>query len=294
MKLVCVLADTQWSIGRVHSDIAKGFIGEYEFVFHHDACFYKDNLIADFTRCDIFLTTPNLLGDICGWLLKGMEPMFHKILVILHYYYSGTSIYEDPHHNIFTYCTISEAITRALPTPILFTPSGINPSFFEYRPRNGEIQTLGWCGNLALASKRIEWSYKIANATHVAVSLATRIPFESMKAWYHTIDVFIVTAGPEEFWETGPLPPFEAILSGVPVISTRVGNVQLLPGPKFSTIEEAVNIINDLKKNPAYVIDLAKEQYDAVLRDWTVDKVLPKWRVAFEHVISRKPRIIDP
>ena len=76
-----------------------------------------------------------------------------------------------------------------------------------------------------------------------------------MPAWYKTIDVLLVTAG--------PLPPFEAILSGVLVIGTAVGNFQLLPGPKFSKIEEVAVLLKDLKKLPDRVKALAKEQYEA-------------------------------
>jgi hypothetical protein len=281
MKLVCVLADTKWSIGRVHTDIANALKGEYEFVFHNDSAFYIDKFKADFKRCDVFLSTPNLLGDIQRFL-KGED--LRKTLLIIHYNHTEgwSSLRDSPLLSTLTYCTISEAVTRSFPAPVFWTPSGVNPAFFEHTARSGTIKTLGWCGNLAWASKRVDWSYKIAEKAELAVSLAVRIPFADMPAWYKSIDVLLVTAGPEEHRETGPLPPFEAILSGVLVIGTAVGNFQLLPGPKFSTIEEAAALLNDLKKSPDKVKALAKEQYEAVLKDWTIAAVLPKWRTALD------------
>lgn len=293
MKLVCVLADTKWSIGRVHTDIAEALKGEYEFVFHHDSAFYMDKFKADFKRCDVFLSTPNLLGDLQHFL-KGED--LRKTLLIAHYNHDWTFLKNSPLLSTLTYCTISEAVTRSLPTgtslgsfpaPVFWTPSGINPAFFEYTERSGTIKTLGWCGNLAWTSKRVDWSYKIAEGAELAVSLAVRVPFADMPAWYKSIDVLLVTSGPEEHRETGPLPPFEAILSGVLVIGTAVGNFQLLPGPKFSTIGEAAALLKDLKKSPDRVKALAKEQYEAVLKDWTISAVLPKWRIALEAAAAK-------
>jgi hypothetical protein len=285
-KLVCVLADTTWSIGRVHTNIADALKGEYEFIFHYDAAFSADKLKADLKRCDVFLTTPNLIDGIRRCF---PEENLNKCLMIMHYHHKDgwASLRDSPLLFTCTYCTISEAVTRSFPAPVLWTPSGVNPAFFKHTLRSGTIKTLGWCGNLAWASKRVEWSYKIAEKAELAVSLAVRTPFADMPAWYKSIDVLLVTAGPEEHRETGPLPPFEAVLSGVLVIGTAVGNFQLLPGPKFSTIEEAAALLRDLKKSPDRVKALAKEQYEAVLKDWTITAVLPKWRIALEAAATK-------
>jgi len=293
MKLVCILADTKHSIGRVHQDIADAFAGEYEFIFHYDAAHYRHIMLADFDRCDIFLTTFNLLNSLVNSTLKGKD--LRKVLFIAHYAHEWTWVKESPYLNICSYCTISEAVTESFPGPIHWTPSGINPAFFKYTPRSGQIQKMGWVGNLAWVSKRIDWAREIAAKAELDVSIVTTtIPFLEMSDWYQTIDVYVVTTGPEMSCETGPLPPFEAVLCGVPVIGTRVGNFRLLPGPKFTTIEEAVAILEDLKAHPEKAVALAKEQYDAVMKDWTISAVLPRWRATFEAVIDRSTsRMLD-
>lgn len=285
MKLVCVLADITWSIGRVHQDIADALVGEYEFVFHYDARHYRDKMLADFERCDVFLTTPNLFAGLVDSTLKGRN--LRKVLFIAHYAHDWTFLKESPFLNEPTYCTISEAVTESFPAPCHWTPSGINPSLFDYRPRSGKIRTMGWSGNLAWTSKRVDWSYQIANGAELIASLTVRTPYAEMREWYQTIDVFVVTAGPGVDCETGPLPPFEAVLSGVPVIGTAVGNFRLLPGPKLTTIAEAVAILKDLKANPDRAVALAKEQYDAVMSNWTIQAVLPKWREALDAAIEK-------
>lgn len=284
MKKIVVFADSTWSIGRVHCDIAAALKEEYEFIFHNESLFYLDKFQRDYRECDVCLTTPHIYNDLKNFL-KGENPT--KILFIAHCYINWNDLLKSPNFHKFTYCTISEVLMKDFPAPVLYTPSGINPSFFEYKERTGHLMTLGWCGNLSWASKRVEWSYKIAEKTNLAVSLATRIPFETMKHWYHTIDLLLVTSGPDEDSETGPLPPFEAIFSGVPVIGTRVGNFQLIPGPKFSTIEEATAIIKSFQKYPESLVALAKEQYEYVRINWTVEAVVPKWRNAFETVIKK-------
>ena len=285
MKLVCVLADTTWSIGRVHRDIADALGSEYEFVFHYDARHYRDKMLADFDRCDVFLTTPNLFGGLTDSTLKGRN--LKKVLFIAHYAHDWTFLKESPLLNEPSYCTISEAVTESFPAPCRWTPSGINPALFDYRPRSGKIRTMGWSGNLAWVSKRVDWSYQIANGAELVASLTVRTPYAEMREWYQSIDIFVVTAGPGVDCETGPLPPFEAALSGVPVIGTAVGNFRLLPGPKFTTIAEAVAILQDLKANPDRAVALAKEQYDAVMSNWTIQAVLPKWREALDAAIEK-------
>lgn len=107
-----------------------------------------------------------------------------------------------------------------------------------------------------------------------------------MNEWYQSIDVLLVTAGPEEEREAGPLPPFEAIASGVLVIGTNVGNFQFVPGPKFSTIEEAATILNALKKDPETIRQISAAQYDFVMQNYTFEICAQKWAEAFEDVIQ--------
>jgi hypothetical protein len=63
---------------------------------------------------------------------------------------------------------------------------------------------------------------------------------------YENIDMVICTST----FEGNPLGVFEGAMSGVPFISTRVGNtVELDTVKHFDTVEEAVNIIKNFKEN---------------------------------------------
>ena len=130
-------------------------------------------------------------------------------------------------------------------------------------------------------------SSEIARRSRIGISIAETLFLSDLKEWYHTIDVSLVTSGPELYIETGPLPPFEAIASGVLVIGTSVGNFAKVPGPKFTSVEEAVTIIKHLKSNPEHVKNLAAEQYDWVVENWTYQTLAPSWKVMFESAISK-------
>ena len=107
--------------------------------------------------------------------------------------------------------------------------------------------------------------------------------YDEVREWYHTVDLLLVTST----LETGPLPAFEAIVSGIPVIGTSVGNFANIPGPKFTSIEEGIKMVNDLKSNPEKMIELAKEQYDYVMKNYTYVSFADKWREAIQYVYSQ-------
>ena len=128
---------------------------------------------------------------------------------------------------------------------------------------------------------------EIAHAVNLKLNIAEGLSRTEMVAWYSTIDVLLITAGPENWCETGPLPAFEAIASGVLVIGTNVGNFSRVPGPKFSTVEEAVQILNDLKNNPEKVKQFAKEQYKCVMELWTYEKNAGQWKTMLNHTLRK-------
>jgi hypothetical protein len=100
------------------------------------------------------------------------------------------------------------------------------------------------------------------------------------------VNLLLITSIPNGISETGPLPAFEAILSGVPVIGTPTGNFAKVPGPKFTTIEEGVNIVTYLKYNPDDMKALAKEQYDYVIKNFIYEAFAHKWKEAIEYVYN--------
>jgi hypothetical protein len=286
MKIV-VIADTGWSVGRVHSDIARS-LPQHEFIFHDSAAFFQDIFLNDISNCDIILTTLNLYFDIDELITNNHRK---KILLVCH----GISDikYIQNNHNFkgfsseFTYSVTSDVLVPFLPMQVYVTPNGVKDDLFTYTQRSGKISNLAWVGAPSIAIKRIDWSNKISLATDLPLTIASNIPFDSLVQLYQTFDLLIVTSGPHESEETGPLPPFEAIVSGVLVIGTPVGNFRHIPGPKFTTIEEAIVIINELKKDPEKVCSIARMQYEYVMANYTYSVLSKKWDLVFQTIYNK-------
>jgi hypothetical protein len=157
----------------------------------------------------------------------------------------------------------------------------VDPAHFEYRERDGKIKMAGWAGGGYLDFKQKNWGESIAKSTQLEFKTAENLEFEQMKDWYQSIDVLLITTVPNDWQETGPLTAYEAIVSGALVIGTPVGNFRKIPGPKFSTVEQGIQIVEDLKKHPEKVKKIAKEQYECVMNNWTYEKLAHYWRSAF-------------
>ena len=264
MKIV-VIADTGWSVGRVNSDIAAE-LSEHLFVFYNSEEFFLDKFLNDVIDSDVILTTLNLYFD----MEEIIKPEFRKkVLLVCHGVSDIHYIQKQPNFKgfsaDFTYSVTSDVLVPLFPMKVYITPNGIKSDLFTYTERSGKIESLGWVGAHGINIKRIDWSYKIAGETKLPVTIACSMPFNLLINLYSKIDILLVTSGPDNYEETGPLPPFEAIASGVLVIGTSVGNFSHVPGPKFNTIKEASKIINELKNEPDKVRSLAKEQYQYVM-----------------------------
>jgi len=286
---VLVFADSGWSVGRVHKDVQKYLINiEFIYVDWHN--FDWSYFIDQFKQCDVCLTN---IVSIRFLTATGIPFDFNKCLFMSHGYVDNNATKMEDLKPEWLYGITSESIRSLFPEGlnIFVMPNGVEPSHFEYTQRNGVISTLGWCGGQGVSSKQPEWAREIANDTLLNLLFASELSFAEVCKWYSGIDMLLVTSLPTQSSETGPLPAFEAIVSGVLVIGTPVGNFKDVPGPKFKSVEEAVNIINDLKSNPEKVRTLARTQYEYVMEHFTYSSFAYKWQDALEYVNLRNKRI---
>jgi len=288
-KTLVVFADTDWSIGRVHKDLEQQ-MPDYKFIYYDQQIKNYESFVKDVSIGDLCLTTLNNYFLING-LFKNMNER-KKIMFVSHGVTEFSMVSElscfTHFSNDFKYGVTSDAIVPYAPMKVYITPNGVNSSLYTYRQRSGIVKTLGWAGAIRIKIKRYDWSQTIATNTQLQLKTAVRVPFKDMANFYDSIDVFLVTSGPESSVETGPLPPFEAIMCGVLAIGTSVGNFRHIPGPKFTSIEEACNIIEDLKNNPQKVVSLAKEQYDYVMNNFTYEVLSKQWQIMFNDVLNGK------
>jgi hypothetical protein len=286
MKKIVVIADSEWSIGRVHKDVALALRDVFEFKFFHQSSFYFEEVKSELSTCHACLTTHNVHEAIIDMFNLRTPAQQSKMVVVCHGHNELLKKYDRSEH--ITYGVVSDILLPFVPAGTFVAPNGVNLSLFNRKPCTGAITTLGWCGFMATAVKRVEWVTEIARRSHLPVSLAQSLPIDALKEWYHSIDILLVTSGPEPFVETGPLPPFEAIASGTLVIGTNIGNFSKVPGPKFSTADEAVQIVAELKADPERVRNLAAEQYNWVVENWTYKQHAAAWQQMFEAAINKQ------
>lgn len=292
---IIVYGDVEWSVGNVHKSIAKYLNNDFEFCFYEwrnytpeyiiDILNDHDVVLANYASCQSFAAITS------SFLLKKFVFITHGYPDIISYNYDKPVLKENfPPEAIYTITSMS--IASLFPKEIKLYPTfnGVEMNDFickKYTNENGILKKIGWCGEPKIASKRTNLALEIATKTDLLLSFAVKLSFIELQKWYHTIDILIITAGPEQWAETGPLPAFEAIASGTLVIGTRVGNFNQIPGPKFDTVEEAVSIINELKNNPEKQKQIIQEQYDCVKNNWSYEKIHLQWKEVFLEVIKK-------
>ena len=281
MKGVFVFSDTNWSLGRVHRGIQKSLENEFEFKYLDWATYNWTDFFTLYMWCDVCIT--NL---VCLETLRTSFPQLDlkKCLFVSHGETEHLSVKE--YTSYFNYGMTCECVKHLFPesvTPFL-TPNGVDPDAFIYKQREGSLGNIGWCGGTHVQSKQINWAYEISARTDIPIKVASHFSYEEVKKWYHSIDILIITSIPEWSSETGPLPAFEAIVSGIPVIGTPVGNFRSIPGPKFTTIDQAVEILTELKKDEKRMKLLALEQYEYVISNFTYEVLSSKWEHALNTV----------
>jgi len=272
------------AVRNVHTDLEPYLIDEFNIIYH-DWHFTDDEFYNKEKNADLVMT-----GLDGYFYLKNVFPFDHfkKYVFVAH----GYPEFTQPLPDGLTYGMTSYVITHLFPknSSIFLVKNGVNHTKFDYVKRSGEINTIGWCGRSSFPSKRFSMASKISEDTQIPlleINGNQWISRDDVKEWYKKIDVLLVTSGPEEWCETGPLPAFEAIVSGVIVIGTNVGNFSCIPGPKFSTAEEAVEILNDLKQNPEKVKQIAKEQHECVMNYWTYEKSACQWKLLFNKGLEK-------
>jgi hypothetical protein len=286
---VCILTDSTWALGIVARDL-KASLTDYEVDIVDWSGHSYQSLIEIYNKYDVIII--NIAGK---WLFNHIQDK-RKIL----FRSDGFEEFENsgPLELENTYSAVSEPLMKLFPegSKVFWTPNGANPKLYTFKQRDGSLNKIGWSGAPRKWFKQSDWAIEIAKQADIPISITSAVPcehnvaiwepltHEQVREWYSTIDLLLITSIPNGISETGPLPAFEAILSGIPVIGTPTGNFAKVPGPKFITIEEGVNIITYLKYNPDDLKAIAKEQYEYVMKYFTYDSFAYRWKEAIEYI----------
>lgn len=138
-----------------------------------------------------------------------------------------------------------------------YLPCGVDLDNFKFREFLREIKNIGIIGKpeypeVVEKVKRISLFKTIVDATGLNPVFIHSKPFSENSKLYENIDLLICTSTDE----AGPLGILEAAAMGIPVLSTKVGNLVELESIKFfETAEEAASLIKDFLANPNTLIN---------------------------------------
>jgi hypothetical protein len=286
MKKLFIWAENGWAIGKIHHNLEKYLSDEFEFIYCDWGSWDElGRLYNQYQICDLFMSC--YVGQ---YYTLGQFPELNmkKAIFVAHGFEEMKGVDPSP---LATYGMVSRSIEHLFPSDIkpFFTPNCVELDDYTHREHSGSTTNIGWCGAPRIWFKQFEWAKEISKQFGTELQISCKTPFEDpadwtplstseIKEWYSKIDILLITSIPNGQSETGPLPAFEAIASGVVVIGTPVGNFKEIPGPKFSTVEEAVQILNELKNDNERVRQIAKEQYECIVEKWNYKVVAEKWR----------------
>jgi len=277
------------SVYLVNKAIEKYLAEDFEFRYINWHAWSLQDLSEIYEWCDVFFSCLSAHDMILN-STKGLGPE-KPILLITHDPNEHTVVQEYSKRFSYAQTCLCDRSLFPKDTIVHLMMNGVDSDNFSYKPRDGTLKQMGWVGRLACEIKQPEWAKLISLVSRVPLVIRDGAqpvkPVSYMREWYQSVDLLIVTAVPEWTSETGPLPPFEAIVSGIPAIGTPVGNFRDVPGPKFTTIDEAVTIVKELCDNPETMKALALEQYRYVLTHNTYAILADSWRAGFNAALTR-------
>lgn len=150
---------------------------------------------------------------------------------------------------------------------IIWVPDAIDYQLHKIKSNKQTPIKIGWIGNIKTGNIQ-DTPYDIKGYNHILLPLLKRlkgqvdyriipndytiaIPHEDIIKFYQSLDLFLCTS-----WSEGtPQPALEALASGVPLISTRVGIIPQV-GEKFNHLLKIVDIKNKNNwRNPDDIVD---------------------------------------
>ncbi len=253
---------------------------------------YEDKVTADdIARADLVVlyywrqfnhsNMPGLLDEFIQnrhKLLIGIcshQEMAHdrdEIIGVIRYFASGVFV-----NSMLLYREFSQFFE----VPVFYTPNGVDTDFFTpapIRPTNRKLR-VGWAGSITNHGETRGYHDlilpAIGSVEGVELTVAAREDkwrsLEEMLEFYRSIDVYICASAAEGT----PNPCLEAAACGIPLLTTRVGNMPefIEDGKNGFLIERDVNDIKNklimLRDNPALRLKMSAEILKSIQAwDW--------------------------
>lgn len=267
MKTVLVLADQGGAIERLHKNVAVHISAHFTLKFYESSNFDEQKFAKEFHLADLCLTTGRWLDTLTNSCKLSAPEFQKKIVAVCH---DRADIPQTWSPDI-TYGATADDLLQLMPAGSQLAFAGVAPLRISRKQPSGKIETLGWFG------KESDLALSVSQASGIPLSVSDAESFPQVQEWYRSIDVLLFAEGPE-------VRAFEAIACGVMVIGTNQ-----VPGPKFSTIEEAAQILRELAGSPERTKDLAMAQYKWLVSNRAINVLSKSWTSMLEAAVAKRP-----
>jgi glycosyltransferase involved in cell wall biosynthesis len=286
-RILCVVDRPHWAHDRKTEALARALASRYEIVKR----FQADLAPEDLQRADAVLFYYWLQIERLPHLRPLLQAMRGRVLIGVCSHYELDDTWREP-----AFATLAE-LARAvfvnnrllfdelaprLPVPVHYTPNGVDTELFHPAPGPAPATRrlrVGWAGSLANqgAERRGVHEVIVPAVAKVGAELCLAVREErwrtaaEMVDFYQSLDVYVCASRSEGT----PNPCLEAAACGLPVVTTRVGNMPELirDGENGFFVEREVGEVADrlalLRDDPALRARLGRAARNAVAAwDW--------------------------
>ena len=239
-------------------------------------------------------------------LMNGLDPKNTIVCVAGGEQLGNRAMFEDycGRFKFYGACNreIQETLKRRYPDKeVLLLSHGVDTNLFKPSPHEGF--TVGWVGNVARKSKRFKLAREIASEAGLELKVAGfegdlavkpgrirvgKYAHERMPAFYNSNGCLLVTSE----YEAHPLVVYEAMSCGLPVVTTKVGDVSeyITHGENGFLLDvdapasEFAEILTMLKEDPALRERIGKAARNTILRTLKWGNIADQYRAALKLV----------
>jgi glycosyltransferase involved in cell wall biosynthesis len=236
--VLCIVNRPNWAHDRKTDALARALSGSYEIVKRYQAEVSAD----DFERADCVLLYFWLQVEQMSHSREVLRRLRDRLVMGICSHYELSGAWREP--GLATLAELARAVFvnnrllleelgPLLSQPVYYTPNGVDTEFFRPaaapRPEPRRLR-VGWAGSLTNHGAGHRGVHEFIAPAVAAVEgaelcLAAREETwrtqEEMLDFYHSIDVYVCASHSEGT----PNPCLEAAACGLPVITTRVGNM---------------------------------------------------------------------
>ena len=173
---------------------------------------------------------------------------------------------------------------------------GVDTELFKPSPEKPTRFTVGWAGNHTRTMKRFTLAKEAAHGMEFKVAGLVGTPEykrrSDMPKWYSGLSCLLVTSTSEAH----SLVTYEAMSSGVPVVTTITGDVDenIVDGvngflyPVVCSVNQITQILTKLRDNPTLRDKVGAEARRTVLNRWTWGEIVKPYINAFNEVVENR------